>query len=293
MGKYSEKIRDESLWLTATPTPAALAMPFYITEAGHFYAEPDYAVDREQHDSYLFMYTQKGCGTIQSDDSSVELPVGSAIVIDCHKKHHYDSGGGPWEFLWMHINGNTVKTFFDILYPNGIFAVAVSEPEKLGEKIDMLLYKVCENEMQSTIRSSAGLHDLLNTLIEDSLKNAREKNRGRYHEYAEHAVELIRRRYTEFITIDDIMTDIPLSKHHFIRVFKQIMGTTPYNFLTNHRINSAKIFLRTTDISVSEIAGKCGFSDTSNFISQFKKHTGQKPLEYRRYFRFSFMLPSR
>lgn len=284
MGKYSERIRDESVWLTATPTPTTLALPFYITEAGHFYAEPDYEVRREQHDSYLFIYTQKGCGTVQSDDSSVELPVGSAVVIDCHENHHYGSRDGAWEFLWMHIKGNAVKTFFDILYPNGIFAVNISEPEKLSEKTSELMYKICENETFNTIRSSAGLHDLFNTLIDDSLKNVREKSRGRYSEYAERAAELIRRRYSEMITIDDIMADIPMSKHHFIRVFKHIMGTTPYNYLTNHRINSAKIFLRTTDMSVSEIAGKCGFSDTSNFIAQFKKHTGQKPLEYRRYF---------
>ena len=284
MGKYSERIADKSVWLTATPTPATLALPFYITEAGHFYAESDYEVKREQHDSYLFIYTQKGCGTVQSDNSSVELPIGSAVVIDCHKKHRYAPSGGVWEFLWMHINGNAVKAFFDILYPNEIFAVNISEPEKLSEKSEELMYKIRENDMLSAIHLSAGLHDLFNTLIDDSLKNAREKSRGRYSEYAERAVELIRQRYSEVITIDDIMADIPMSKHHFIRVFKRIMGTTPYNYLTNHRINSAKIFLRTTDMSVSEIADKCGFLDTSNFIAQFKKHTEQKPLEYRRYF---------
>ena len=284
MGKYNERIADKSVWLTATPTPATLALPFYITEAGHFYAESDYEVKREQHDSYLFIYTQKGCGTVQSDNSSVELPVGSAVIIDCHKNHRYASYGGAWEFLWIHIKGNAAKTFFDMLYPNGIFEINISEPERLAEKSEELIYKIRENDMLNTIHLSAGLHDLFNTLIEDSLKNAREKSRGRYSEYAERAVELIRLRYSEIITIDDIIADIPMSKHHFIRVFKRIMGTTPYNYLTNHRINSAKIFLRTTDMSVSEIADKSGFSDKSNFITQFKKHTEQKPLEYRRYF---------
>ena len=284
MGKYSERIRDESVWLTATPTPTTLALPFYITEAGHFYAESDYEVKREQHDSYLFIYTQKGCGTVQSDNSSVELPIGSAALIDCHKSHRYAPCGCAWEFLWIHINGNSVKAFFDILYPNEIFAVNINEPERFSEKTEELMYKIRENDMLSAIHLSAGLHDLFNTLIDDSLKNAREKSRGRCSEYAERAVELIRQRYSEIITIDDIIADVPMSKHHFIRVFKRIMGTTPYNYLTNYRINSAKIFLRTTDMSVSEIADKCGFSDTSNFITQFKKHTEQKPLEYRRYF---------
>ena len=42
MSKYEEKITDNSLWYTATPTPLTLTLPFYITEAGHFRAEADY-----------------------------------------------------------------------------------------------------------------------------------------------------------------------------------------------------------------------------------------------------------
>ena len=35
MSKYEEKITDNSLWYTSTPTPLTLTFPFYITEAGH------------------------------------------------------------------------------------------------------------------------------------------------------------------------------------------------------------------------------------------------------------------
>lgn len=284
MGKYNECIADKSIWLTATPMQKALMLPFYITEIGHFYAEPEYEVNRKEHDSYLFLYTQNGCGTVTSDGVSVELPIGSAIVIDCHKSHYYASYNGEWEFLWIHLKGSSVKTFFDMLYPNDIFAINIINPEKLVAKTEELMYKIPENDMLNSVRLSAGLHDLFNMLLEDSLRNEQEKNRERYSEYVETAVNLIQQRYSGIITIDDIMADIPLSKYHFIRIFKRIIGTTPYNYLTNYRINTAKIFLQTTDMPVSEIASKCGFLDISNFIMQFKKHTGQKPLEYRRYF---------
>ena len=59
MSKYEEKITDNSLWYTATPTPLTLTLPFYITEAGHFRAEADYKVERDEHDSYLLLYTIK------------------------------------------------------------------------------------------------------------------------------------------------------------------------------------------------------------------------------------------
>ncbi|MGN0106599.1 MAG: helix-turn-helix domain-containing protein [Hominilimicola sp.] len=52
----------------------------------------------------------------------------------------------------------------------------------------------------------------------------------------------------------------------------------------NYRINCSKILLRTENISVGEIAGRTGFADVSNFIIQFKKQTGQKPMDYRKRF---------
>lgn len=52
----------------------------------------------------------------------------------------------------------------------------------------------------------------------------------------------------------------------------------------NYRINRSKILLRSTNKSIAEIAEACGFSDTSNFISQFKKHTGIRPTHYRKDF---------
>ncbi|MCH5210842.1 MAG: AraC family transcriptional regulator [Oscillospiraceae bacterium] len=284
MGKYNENIADESIWLTSTPTQTSLTLPFYVTEAGHFYAEHDYEVNRDSHDSYLFMYTLKGCGLVTSGETSVELPLGSAIIIDCHNSHSYSSQGGKWEFLWAHIKGNEIKSFFDILYPNNIFAVNIRNPEKLITKTEELISKINEKGVLNDVQLSAVLHEIFNTLIEDSLRTEQEKSRIRYSEFVEYAVSEVHKRYSQIITTDDITADIPLSKYHFIRVFKRIMGTTPYNYLMNYRINNAKIFLRTTDLSVSEIAEKCGFSDTSNFIVQFKKHTDQKPLEYRRYF---------
>lgn len=284
MGKYKERIEDKSIWLTSTPTQTALALPFYITEAGHFFAEFDYEVSRPEHDSYLLLYTLDGCGTVQSGNASIELPVGSAVVIDCHKRHQYGSCRGLWEFLWIHMQGNAVKVFFEMLFPDEIFPVNINNPEMLSAKIQELTCLIGESDMVNATRISVGLHQVFNMLLEDSLTNEQKRNHGRYPEYVERVVNQIHKKYADVMTLDDMIEEIPLSKYHFIRTFKRIIGTTPYNYLTSYRINSAKIYLRDTDLSVAEIAERCGFSDTSNFITQFKKHTGQKPMEYRRYF---------
>ena len=282
MGKFDEKISDKSVWITSTPTQTALALPFCVTEAGHFYAKSDYAVQRESHDSFLLLFTIKGCGIVQSGDAEIKLAEGNAVVIDCHTPHRYFSENTKWEFIWLHINGSAVPTFFELLYPNGL--CAVNTIEDISEPAAEIMRRIRKSDILSIAEVSAIVHMIFNTLIKSSIESERMRNEGRYYDFVKHAADFIHNHYSEPLSIDEMISDIPMSKYHFIRTFKRIMGTTPYNYLTNYRINNAKIMLRTTDMPVSEIAERCGFLDTSNFIAQFRKHTQQKPHQYRRYF---------
>ena len=60
------------------------------------------------------------------------------------------------------------------------------------------------------------------------------------------------------------------------------MGVTPYEYLTEYRINMAKIPLRTTYKSVFEIAFDVGYNSKSNFIAKFHSMTGVTPSQYRK-----------
>ena len=118
MGKYNEKIANHSIWHTVTPTPAAAALPITIMEMGHFYAENEYLVKRDYHESFLMLYTIEGSGVIQTGDTSLILSPNQVVLIDCHIPQQYHSNDISWEFLWMHISGASLKAIFDMIYPN-------------------------------------------------------------------------------------------------------------------------------------------------------------------------------
>lgn len=65
------------------------------------------------------------------------------------------------------------------------------------------------------------------------------------------------------------------------RRFKAATGQTPLQYLQEIRINSARDLLRTSNLSISEIADKIGYQDTGYFNSLFKKQLGASPSEYR------------
>ena len=78
-----------------------------------------------------------------------------------------------------------------------------------------------------------------------------------------------------------------MSNSTFLRHFKKTTGLSPITFLNNIKIEKAKVFLSSTDLSVSEIAFSVGISDPLYFSSFFKKNTGVTPSKFRSDNKFS------
>lgn len=170
MGKYEEKISDSSLWMTATPTPLAKTLPFFISEAGHFLAETDYRVQRDTHDSFLMIYTLSGQGAVQTEGSGTLLPPGCCAVIDCHTPHEYHTISEKWDFLWIHFNGSGIAPLLGIIYPNRtVRAVNIENCCRFESDMSVLIRRISKNDVAESIRISSDLHSLLNAVCLSAL----------------------------------------------------------------------------------------------------------------------------
>ncbi len=279
-----DTIEQHSVWITATPSATTQAFPFYIMEAGHFHAHEDYSLKREQHNSFLLLYTLKGKGIVHTSNSSLELSPENCIIIDCHTPHEYYAYEGAWDFLWIHFEGSGVRPLINTLYPANPHAIIVSNPLDYEQRLFRLLQLAQQNDIANCMEASSSIHALFSILLRASLTSATNVEKSQLDSNIDVAVAYIQLHYARQITIEDMIQDIPISKYHFIRCFRRIMGMTPYSYLTNYRINMSKVLLRTTNQSIASIAEACGFLDTSNFIVQFKKQTGVRPTQYRKDF---------
>lgn len=93
------------------------------------------------------------------------------------------------------------------------------------------------------------------------------------------AKEIILNRLNNPPTIPELSLQIGINQCYLKKGFKEIFGITVYDFVQEQRMLKAKLFLTTTDFSVSKVADEIGFSSVSNFSSAFKKHTGVFPSE--------------
>ncbi len=84
------------------------------------------------------------------------------------------------------------------------------------------------------------------------------------------------------ISRDDAARVACLSPTHFSRALRRTVGRTFTELLTDMRIDSAREMLALTDLSVGDIAFRCGFNDQSYFTKVFQKIAGCTPVQYRR-----------
>lgn len=83
-------------------------------------------------------------------------------------------------------------------------------------------------------------------------------------------------------TIPELALQTGINQCYLKKGFKEIFGTTVYDFVQEQRMMKAKLLLTTTAYSVSHIAAEVGFSSAGNFSTAFKKLTGVFPSELQR-----------
>lgn len=94
-------------------------------------------------------------------------------------------------------------------------------------------------------------------------------------------IEYMSVRLAEPLTMDALAREAGISVHHFSRRFREQTGFTPYDYLVRLRMEAAATFLRTSDLTIGEIAHACGYARPAAFAAAFLRHRGCSPTAYR------------
>jgi AraC family transcriptional regulator len=81
------------------------------------------------------------------------------------------------------------------------------------------------------------------------------------------------------ITIKELSRKVAINECYLKKGFKEIFGTTIFDFYQQQRMEHAKYLLHQKGLSVTDVSALLGYSSISHFSAAFKKHTGLKPCE--------------
>lgn len=95
------------------------------------------------------------------------------------------------------------------------------------------------------------------------------------------ALTYMEQHYSEDIALQDLAKAAGLSREYFCRIFSEVSGTSPIDYLNQYRVKQSTLLLRDSSLTVSEISALCGFHSCSYFNKMFRRFVGKSPLEYR------------
>ncbi len=119
--------------------------------------------------------------------------------------------------------------------------------------------------------------------IRIELRNSTEKY-NISNKYITDVINYIEKNIVSNISIDDLTKIVPLSRRNLEMKFKEVMGTSIYQFILNMKVDYISNELLTTEKCLMDIAIEAGFNDVRNAYRIFKKNTGYTPMNYRKKF---------
>ncbi len=93
----------------------------------------------------------------------------------------------------------------------------------------------------------------------------------------------IREHLAEDLSLAVLAQVSNLDPTYFHKLYTRVYGKTPAQRVLSRRITAAQIALEEGNLSIAEIATKCGFSSQTYFACKFRELTGKTPTQYRKY----------
>jgi len=245
-------------------------------DPGHYYGP----VARSE---YLIHYILSGKGIFQADGKTYHLGEYNAFIIYPDEITFYQADmEDPWTYIWVGFGGAKAETCLNYASLNKENRVGVFKCK--DELVDCVKGMLSASKLTyaNDLKREGFLFMFLSALINES--NANEQHNiydYPYQIYVEHALEFIDHNYDRDIKVNDIANYIGIDRSYLANVFKKIMHVSPQQYLINYRLEKARNLLKKSNLSITEISVRVGYSDPLYFSRLFKRYYNISPTEYR------------
>ena len=277
MISYETHMLPNSDYYVYTPSTLAKKLFFYPICIGSFRYESGYRLARDSYDSFLMMYILKGTCFVTVGSHTMQAMAGQLIFLDCYAPHAYGTDSG-FEALWIHFDGPMARSFYETIVSEKGSLLYPAHPDAIHRS----LYHIYDTFRSRAPIAEDQISGTITNILSDLLSSEKTQQvSGKTQIGISEAISHINKYFYKSITLQELADIAALSPYYFSRVFARETGMTPHKYLISTRMANAKFLLKTSQMSVKEIAIRSGFSDESGFCTAFKKQEGMTPKEYR------------
>ena len=254
-------------------------LPFVARSTGKYREGRGFSYYREGFDAYCFFVTVSGAGEITYRGETKRVERGDMVFVSSALPALTRSLNDDWRFCFVNIAGEYCG-YFESLWNRGGFTVI--RPRDAGHYTELL------DRITKELGDPSPMGELtVNLLITRLLTEAMEEHYGgkpspkQYPAWVREAAAVLSERCAEELRVSELAASFYMEQSSFIRRFKGYTGKTPKEYQIACRMERATALLLGSDLSLSEIAARCGFASHSFFTKTFKRLYGITPTAYR------------
>ena len=253
----------------------------YVQAFMIFDSKDGYYTNRKDLDSYELRYTLSGEGVLEYEGKKYLLKEGDGYFISCQKPHVYYSRPCGWKSTVLHINGNLCEDFFQSWSQRGNYKF----DRDICPSFEMMQYQLLYATQKVYPYQEYRINCLLDLLLSELLSSTANMPNTAQSSNAEVITALldhIHAHFSEELIFENLAKEFGISRTLLFNSFRCYTGFTPGRYLLQVRIKQAKILLKTSTLSIEDVATSVGFKDAGHFSQMFKKEVGVTPLKYRK-----------
>lgn len=258
-----------------------------LYQFGWEHCEPSHSFGPAMRNHFLFHYVISGTGTLIAENSKKEsisysIKSGQGFMIFPNQICTYIADAQqPWEYVWIEFDGLRAKETVELSGLCVNSPVYKAKYKDVAQTMkDEMLY-IINHKDDSPFHLIGHLYLFIDSFVKSSAITQISKSNILRDFYIKEALSFIEQNFQNDITVEEIAACCGLNRSYFGKIFHEVLGKSPQEFLISYRMTKATELLKLTSLSIAEVGSAVGYSNQLHFSRAFKKIYGISPRQWR------------
>lgn len=243
--------------------------PLSLVCIGQAKTSPNHQYGPATRGYYLIHYITEGKGTFIVDGVSYHLQKGQGFLITPYAQTFYIADQEkPWSYVWIGFGGNLAKFLVQKTGLSSNEPIFSTKEGKILEQYIQIGLKKASYTTANQLYLLGMLYQFMSVLANSNIEKIPTTLTD---DYVSQAISYIQEHIHQPLTIQEIATHVGIDRSYLTTKFKKITGLAPIKYVQNYRLTLAKHYLEVSDLTIEEIANKCGYQRTESLNKVFKE----------------------
>ncbi|MHB1453423.1 MAG: AraC family transcriptional regulator [Saccharofermentanales bacterium] len=268
---------------------------FAVKEAIYHQDSHHYCFFPHWHRYLEFLFILDGGLNLKCNGSNIDAKKNDIVVFNCNEVHTGCANELGVEYYCLIVDMKMLeskafdecekKFILPILQGRIKFENLISSNEMVMELMNGIIEEFKEKKYGYELKIKSLLYDMITILLREHITNNKKnnaliKNAG----VISDSIQFVNDHYSENLQLSDLSDNARFSEAYFCRMFKNVIGMTPIEYLNYTRIMKANELLLAGNINVTEASLAVGITNPNYFSRLYKKWLFKSPRTVKRYY---------